>query len=109
MLRNFYKLFIYFLLFSKVNAAVPSTGQIQDPTRPSGYVEEGENPWKLNAVIISPRRRIAVINGKSLTVGEEINGQQVISIDQDAVVIKGPNGTMTLNLIEKPVKNKIYN
>lgn len=100
------------LLLTQVYAAQPHTNQPQfrDPTRPADYVgEEGANPWELNAVFISSERRVAVINGISVTVGDMINGEKVMSINPDSVTVGNGNDIITLYLVDKNVKKSVPN
>lgn len=79
---------------------------MQDPTRPSGYVgDENTNVWQLSAIFIYPNRRVAIIDGISVKVGDEISGQRVVAIESDSVMLDGSNGKMVLYLINKNLKH----
>ena len=54
-----------------------SAQALQDPTRPLGHVTSAKNQHaviKLNSVLISDLRKVAVINGEQLAEGETIAG-----------------------------------
>lgn len=79
--------------------------RMKDPTRPtvfqdldsaekeSGSIEEDEidkrkDPWMLTSTIVSPGRRTAIINGKSVSKGDIINGALILDIFPASVKIK---------------------
>lgn len=64
---------------------------LRDPTRPSAYAGNEEattiamsqdSLMVLNGLLLSPGRRVAVINGIALQIGELENGVQLLSIDE---------------------------
>jgi len=93
---------------------------LHDPTQPSTYVENeavmamsDDSPMVLNALLVSPWRRIAVVNGIALQVGELENGIQLLSIDeqkQSVQVIKNRQRMEltfpALNPIDIEIKDK---
>jgi len=81
--------------------------ELRDPTRPASYIDETSNTWELNAIIISPKRRVAVIDGKSVQIDDEINGEKVVAIESSSVILDGSEGKMTLFLLDKPVKKEL--
>jgi hypothetical protein len=42
----------------------------------------------LTAVLISPTRRVAIVNGKPYESGETVNGAEIVRIDPDAVHLR---------------------
>jgi MSHA biogenesis protein MshK len=77
-----------------------------DPTRPPTV--DAETPAatapkpgpRLQSVLISPSRRVAVINGSAVAVGGKVGDATVASISEGAVVLKYANRrTETLQLI----------
>ena len=81
---------------------------IVDPTRPpdpSEHAQESTGSWELTGIIISSTRRLAVINGKTVRVGDILQGgNKVTSIETNTVQLDGPGGKIILNLLENPVK-----
>ena len=73
---------------------------MQDPLRPEIRYGNGgkaraarasaatEPNWRLSAVLISSERRVAVLNGRRLQVGERIGGYRVAAIETDRVVLE---------------------
>ncbi len=74
-----------------VKGAEPPVG---DPMRPFQYVGKGGpaatgvQVFRLTAVLISPSRRIAVVNGKPCAAGDVIDGAEIASIEASAVGLK---------------------
>lgn len=68
---------------------------LSDPTRPASASAEGHqgvkqtapSDLKLESILISPNRRIAVINGRQLAEGESADGIEVRHITADTVAI----------------------
>lgn len=65
---------------------------IVDPMRPPGQsavsvrVQPGDRPqWQLTQILVSPERRLALINDRLVSVGEKINGAKVTAISSHAV------------------------
>ncbi|MEE4253216.1 MAG: hypothetical protein V2I50_04140 [Desulfuromusa sp.] len=84
-------------------------GQFVDPMRPSLYqnqankrsvteeqVQVSTAGWELTAVLLSPGRSVAVINGKSLQVGEQLEGYRLIQIQSDRVTLRNKQGKLVL-------------
>jgi len=44
--------------------------------------------FALTAVLISPTRRVAIVNGKPYECGESVNGAEILRIDPDAVHLR---------------------
>ena len=81
---------------------------LPDPTRPSSAlgdggdgVATGVHGLVLQSVLIAPQRRLAVINGKTLAVGERIGEATVVAIRPQDVVLKRPSGEFTLRLVPR--------
>ncbi len=44
--------------------------------------------FALTAVLISPSRRVAIVNGKPYERGETVNGAEIVRIERDAVYLR---------------------
>lgn len=100
---------------NKLIICVFSTGlllpaQAQDPMRPEWprVIEapaQGEQPvaaaLKLQLVRERGRQKLAVINGQSLNVGEQIQGYRVQQIKADSVVLQRDGEQLVLHLFMK--------
>lgn len=76
---------------------------LHDPTRPAGYsapamVSNDNAQYKLSYILASSGRSVAIINGKSLSIGDTINGAQLYRISSDQVWLKKGNETFTISL-----------
>jgi MSHA biogenesis protein MshK len=87
--------------------ALPAQAQaLHDPTRPPaefGRAMQGEGPTvesgpRLQSVLISPKRRVAVISGQTVMVGDKFGTAQIASISENEVVLRGGGTTQTLKL-----------
>lgn len=84
-----------------------ATAQISDPTRPPsaaelaawrGQPDAAATRWHLQSVLISGRRRIAIINGKRATVGEQVEGALVRAIEPTHAIIETESETLRLSM-----------
>jgi MSHA biogenesis protein MshK len=77
---------------------------LADPTRPPSAVEPSGNELavpagpRLQSVLISPSRRVAVIDGKTLGLGEKFGAATLEAVTETAVVLKYPDRRETLRL-----------
>jgi hypothetical protein len=68
---------------------------LEDPTKPSDFVgssfqgaEAVSGDLRLEAIIISGTRKMAVINQKILEVGDRVGGKEIIAIEDAQVVLR---------------------
>ena len=76
---------------------------LSDPTRPMHYSAGGriqpDSTWDqfaLSSIVVGPERRQAVINGKLLSLGDQVNDALVLEIQPDAVILTRGNERHTL-------------
>ncbi|MCK5092106.1 MAG: hypothetical protein KAR30_06220, partial [Gammaproteobacteria bacterium] len=96
---------------------------MRDPTRPTKgtvlkSVEESQaritggegrggeisSSWVLTSTIVSPGRRTAIINGKTVTKGDKINGAVILGIFPASVKIKKDNKVTVLDMSSRSIK-----
>jgi MSHA biogenesis protein MshK len=81
-----------------------------DPTRPPTFTPgAGPAPTgrpRLESVLIAPDRRIAVISGQRVQLGDRIGGAEVVSITESAVVLRGDQSSETLLLFPQLKRNR---
>ena len=88
---------------------------LPDPTRPADYftrtVTADEQPmvqesinWHLTAIRTSPQGRSAIVNGKLVQVGDEIESARVLEITSTSVVLEYSRKQLEINLIPHRVK-----
>ncbi|QKK10504.1 MAG: MSHA biogenesis protein MshK [Pseudomonadota bacterium] len=58
----------------------------------------------LSSTMISPERRIAVIDGQIVQEGDRLGAMRVIAIQPGSVRLRGPQGYSTLKLLPTPIK-----
>lgn len=89
------------LLASSVLLAAPA----DDPTRPPAAFLAGaasapaEAPLQLQAILLSPQRKVATINGEQLAIGDRIRGYTLVSLGAQQAILQGPQGRIQLNLL----------
>ena len=74
---------------------------LRDPTRPYTVVRAIEAPpprFRVNAIIVSDARRIAIVNGKRVGVGGTVDGATVVAIAKGNLVLEVDGKEMTLTL-----------
>lgn len=74
---------------------------LRDPTRPySAPVMLDASPARfvVNAIVNSDKRRLAIINGRRVGVGDEIGGASVVAIRMGEVVLRVDDEEQTLTL-----------
>jgi len=67
-------------------------------------IKPQEIPLKLKAILISEHIRLASIDQKVLTIGDEINGEKVIDIQSDRVILGKGEKRRTILLDQNPLK-----
>lgn len=89
------------LLLLECGGTSLASEDLRDPTRPysaqratAAYAPR----YKVNAIIVSDERRIAVINGKRIGVGGHVNGATVISIEERELKLDVGGQQLTLRL-----------
>lgn len=111
MFSHMCKMFSYLgLLIGLVS--MPVQAQLQDPTRPADFVatvsageaEGGETGWELTSILVSPQRRVAIINGKAVRVGELLAGAKVLNITLSGVALRHRGEVINLKLVPIAVK-----
>jgi hypothetical protein len=55
---------------------------------------------KLQAIVFSPTRPSVMVSGKTLFIGDKLNGLRVTAIDQESVTLVGAGQTNVLTLAE---------
>jgi MSHA biogenesis protein MshK len=77
---------------------------LTDPTRPpsaaaeSGGEQQEASALRLQSVLLSPRRKVAVINGVAVPLGGTIGEARLVKITETEAVLKSGNETEVLKL-----------
>lgn len=84
---------------------------LPDPTRPPIDAKGELLPTSdfrsgpvLQTILISPKRRAAIINGQMVALGEKYGEAKVIEINESYIVLKKGEGTETLRLFPNVTK-----
>jgi hypothetical protein len=82
---------------------------ILDPMRPPGksvltISSEPARKWNLTAILVSPERRLAMINNRLMEVGEKIDGAKVKVINSNTVELEVEGRRLTLRPGTYPVR-----
>ena len=80
---------------------------LRDPTRPyttSERVLPSSPRFVVNAIIVSPKRRVAIVNGRRVGVGSSLGGATVVAIEQDQVVLESGGKRITAGLNERAMR-----
>jgi MSHA biogenesis protein MshK len=93
------------MLAAAATLAMASAGAqaLTDPTRPpnasapAGAAQETGGP-QLQSVLISPRRRLAIINGTMVSLGDMLGEAKVVKISETEVVLRKGEETEVLKL-----------
>lgn len=91
---------------------VPAAAQaLADPTRPPAALgssaadsDKPEEPPALQSVLISPQRRVAIINGRSVQVGDKVGQARVARILENEVVLRDGKEVQVLKLFPQVEK-----
>jgi MSHA biogenesis protein MshK len=85
--------------------ALATAGELVDPTRPAdvmplmiGDVNGSGGTFELNSVLISPERRIAIVNGIRVKRGDQIDGAEVVEINPGVVRLKAEGETFEVRM-----------
>lgn len=102
------------LLISALSAAQALAAPFADPTQPPGAVGGGADAGsavvdgpRLQSVLISPNRRVAVIGGQAVSLGGMYGEARVVRITESEVVLQTGQERRSLKLypeIEKRVR-----
>lgn len=104
--------FIAFVLVSLVAGKVIA---MTDPMQPPGIQAikstTGKNTaskWQLTSTLIARNRRLATVNGKTLSIGESVNGAELIDIQPAKVTLRFENRSLEIRLLPSTIKRRQY-
>lgn len=98
------------VMFFPVMAA---TQGLPDPTRPASYTGRLQNTsdlpqelvnWDVRAIKRSGDKRNAIVNGKLVNIGDEIDSATIIDITENSVVLDYGRKELVLRLIPGDIK-----
>jgi MSHA biogenesis protein MshK len=95
------------VLLAALTLAPLAAGQgMSDPTRPPASFRSGHDASfqpatsgpVLQSVLVAPDRKVAVISGQTVSLGEKFGDARVVKITESEVTLTGSNGMQTLKL-----------
>jgi len=96
------------------NSPVFAGEPLTDPTRPPATtagqaVLTGHTPskWQLTSTIVGPERRVAIIDGQVVQIGETIDGAVLEKVAPGSAFLVHEGRSVHLKLNEKPVKYSV--
>ncbi|MGI9285361.1 MAG: hypothetical protein ACR2P1_08225 [Pseudomonadales bacterium] len=91
-------------------ASTQASQVLYDPTQPPGKnvlaATQSQHRLRLESVLVSKHRKVAMINGRRYKEGDRIGAGKVISIQRGGVKIAMPDKTLSLRLRHVVVKRK---
>ncbi len=98
-----------------MHGGLAMAASLPDPTRPpQRFVELAKrvpavsDHWRLGSILIAPQRRVAVINGQSMSLGEQLNGAQLVSIEPGRVCLRRGTKEIVLELLTvRPTRSAV--
>lgn len=99
------------LPFAAALAADVNAEELVDPTRPSHVAAARDSnttrapSWQVESIIVSPGRRLAVVNGRVVGVGDRVGGAKVTEILPYEVRLEYQGEIRRISLVATRVKN----
>ena len=97
-------------LFAALLLLMPllSQAQLNDPMRPAQAppvsASESAASWRLDSIILSGDRRLAVINGQSVSEGDQLGQARVSRIEATRVTLRVGQQSRVLTLLPLSIK-----
>ena len=94
-------------LLAAAGSAYAAEPAMHDPTQPFRAAAGGETAapasgpqprFKVTAVLVSPTRRVAIVNGHALQEGQRIAGAEIVKIDARSVQLREGNREFVVQL-----------
>lgn len=97
---------------------VSANAELPDPTRPATYLDKSVEPvyvedfdtgikakinWELSAIRISENDRTAIVNGKLVRVGDEVESAKILEINPLSVLIDHEERKLIVRLFNSRV------
>lgn len=83
---------------------------LDDPTRPPGYALPSSKGgasgpfWHVSAIRIAAKNKSAIVNGRTVSVGNRVDGATVIDIEPTEVTLKKAGKQFSVRLFAHSVK-----
>ena len=85
---------------------------LRDPTRPPQSLTvparvETTSKWQVSSILISADRRVAMVNGRAVQVGDRVSGARVLAIAADSVRLRNEKKEFTVRLHTQRIKEPV--
>ena len=110
--RHLLTLGLGFLLSGFGSGKAQAEGALRDPTQPPAQRQRSANgevfhtASRVSSILISEGRRLAIVAGQAVSVGDLLSEGEVTAIEPGAVVVLGVEGSIRLPLIQRPVTKR---
>jgi MSHA biogenesis protein MshK len=96
------------LLLLLTSAWPHSAWAYKDPTRPSSYADTAvaNNSLRLDSILTSDNRRVAVINGVAVAEGDRMGEVRVVSIEKGVVRVNRNGEILQLELAHPSIRRE---
>ena len=102
-MKEFFHIRALLLLAASVyagHAGADAFDRWSDPTRPyTAPAESNRSGLQLQYTMVSPQRRVAVINGQRYATGARVGGWEIVAIDATEVVLRDGSKEKRLQLV----------
>jgi len=98
------KLVIVSTLLCSLSFATFAQETLRDPTRPYAVKQRlavAAPSFKVNAIIVSADRRVAIVNGQRVVAGGSVDGATVIAIEKDHLILEKDGKRITSSLHDR--------
>ena len=89
-----------------MTAQAADLGDLPDPTRPHGASAGNLAPSGVQSILISPQRKVAVVYGRTVTVGDRVGDAVVMDIRPYEVILNRGGRESRLRLVPRMDKTK---
>lgn len=92
---------VTFLLVISASGLVLADGLLRDPTRPYTAAQQKAvvSPrYKVNAIIVASDRRVAIVNGRRVSIGGSVGNATVVAIEKDRLILEANGERITARL-----------
>ena len=87
----------------RVTSAPPTELQVQRSVDLERQPDDAEPELRVDSILFSPERRLAVVNGRIARAGDRIAGSRIVDIQPRAVVVESPvRGRRTIEMRSPP-------
>jgi MSHA biogenesis protein MshK len=100
---------LWLVLVTLCQPASVAAQVLVDPMRPPAYApvtgtDAGMAEWQLTSIVIARDRKVAVINGETVTIGSKLGNASVVNIKTSSVILVRNGEEILVNLVPATYK-----